>query len=139
MLEYVLGIDFGTKRIGLAIAQTLTKQANALIVIANNKQLWNELKAIIDEWQIKKIVVGLPLDMEGAEQEITRQVKNFGNRLNNQFKLPVCYVDERLSSYEAERQFQQQRAANLSKAKNKNKIDAMAAQIILQSWLNQLH
>jgi putative Holliday junction resolvase len=137
MLEYVLGIDFGTKRIGLAIAQTLTRQANPLHVIANNKQLWNELKTVIKEWQIKKIIIGLPLDMEGQEQEITRQVKNFGNKVNNQFKLPVFFVDERLSSFEAERQFQQQRADNLSKAKNKNKIDAMAAKIILQSWLNQ--
>lgn len=136
MPEYVLGIDFGTKRIGLAVAQTLTRQANPLKVLNNNQQFWQELQQIIEEWQIKQLIVGLPLDMDGEEQEVTRQVKNFGKKLKHQFDLPIIYVDERLSSFEAERQFQQQRAAGASKAKNKQNIDAMAAQIILQSWLD---
>lgn len=136
MPEYVLGIDFGTKRIGLALAQTLTRQANALKVLNNNQQLWQDLQSIIKEWQIKKLIVGLPLDMDGEEQEVTRQVKNFAKKLKHQFELPVYFVDERLSSYEAERQFQLQRAAGASRAKDKQKIDAMAAQVILQSWLD---
>ncbi len=136
MPEYVLGIDFGTKRIGLAVAQTLTRQANPLKVLNNNQQFWQELQQIIAEWQIKQLIVGLPLDMDGEEQEVTRQVKNFGKKLKHQFDLPIIYVDERLSSFEAERQFQLQRAAGASKAKNKQNIDAMAAQIILQSWLD---
>lgn len=136
MPEYVLGIDFGNKRIGLAVAQTLTRQATPLKVLHNNPQFWHELLQIIDEWQIKQLILGLPLDMDGEEQEITRQVKNFGKKLESRFKLPVVFVDERLSSFAAERQFQQQRAAGSSKAKDRNKIDAMAAQIILQSWLD---
>lgn len=136
MPEYVLGIDFGTKRIGLAVAQTLTRQANPLKVLNNNQQFWQEFQQIIAEWQIKQLIVGLPLDMDGEEQEVTRQVKNFGKKLKHQFDLPIIYVDERLSSFEAERQFQLQRAAGASKAKDKQKIDAMAAQIILQSWLD---
>lgn len=136
MPEYVLGIDFGTKRIGLAVAQTFTRQANPLKVLNNNQQFWQELQQIIAEWQIKQLIVGLPLDMDGEEQEVTRQVKNFGKKLKHQFDLPIIYVDERLSSFEAERQFQLQRAAGASKAKNKQNIDAMAAQIILQSWLD---
>ncbi|MCB1584603.1 MAG: Holliday junction resolvase RuvX, partial [Xanthomonadales bacterium] len=127
----------GTKRIGLAIAQTLTCQANPLKVLPNNQAFWPELRKTIKEWQIKKIIIGLPLNMDGEEQEITRQVKNFGKKVTKEYGLPVFFNDERLSSFEAERHFQQQRAEKLSKAKNKHQIDAVAAQIILQSWLDQ--
>ncbi len=137
MPEYILGIDFGQKRIGLAIGQTLTCIANPLNVINNNKSFWLELGSAIDEWNIKKIIIGLPLDMNGEEQEITRQVKNFSNKVKQRTQLPVHLVDERLSSYAAERQFAEQRAAQLSKAKDKSQIDALAAQVILQSWFDQ--
>jgi len=136
MLKYILGIDFGNKRIGLALAQTLTRSATALSTLPNNSEFLSELKKIISEWQVSGIVIGLPLDMEGAEQEITRQVKNFGKKVFKHTQIPVEYIDERLTSFEAERQFQSQRAGQLSKAKHKSKIDAIAAQIILQSWLD---
>jgi putative Holliday junction resolvase len=138
MPEFILGVDFGQKRIGLALGQTMTQSARALSTVANNQQLWHELAAVIKEWQISQIVIGLPLDMDGEEQEITRQVKNFAKKLQQQFELPINYIDERLTSYEAERQFKTQRANQLAKAKHKSQIDAMAAQIILQSWLDQL-
>ena len=138
MPEFILGVDFGQKRIGLALGQTMTQSARALSTVANNQQLWHELAAVIKEWQISQIVIGLPLDMDGEEQEITRQVKNFAKKLQQQFELPINYIDERLTSYEAERQFKTQRANKLAKAKHKSQIDAMAAQIILQSWLDQL-
>lgn len=136
MPEYILGVDFGNKRIGLSLAQTLTRSATALTTIPNNPEFWPELNKIISEWQVSRVVIGLPLDLDGEEQEITRQVKNFGKKVNKKTKLKVDYMDERLTSFEAERQFQNQRAGQLSKAKHKSKIDAIAAQIILQSWLD---
>lgn len=137
MPEYILGIDFGQKRIGLAVGQTLSHTANPLKVLANNKSLWTALQTEIDEWNITQIVLGLPLDMNGEEQEITRQVKNFSKKIINHTQLPVHLVDERLSSYEAERNFAMSRSASLSKAKDKSQIDALAAQVILQSWFDQ--
>ncbi|MGJ8663345.1 MAG: Holliday junction resolvase RuvX [Marinicella sp.] len=137
MPDFILGVDFGQKRIGLAVGQTLTRVANRLNTLPNNKQFWPDLKNVISEWNISQIIIGLPLDMAGEEQEITRQVKNFAKKVKQQTELPVHFIDERLTSYEAERQFQSQRQANLSKAKGKSQIDAMAAQIILQSWLDQ--
>ncbi len=137
MPEFILGIDFGSKRIGLAVGQTLTQVANPLSTLKNNPQFWHELKHIITEWNIGQIVIGLPLDMDGEEQEITRQVKNFSKKVKHHTQLPVHWVDERLTSFAAERQFKDQRASQLSKAKHKSQIDAMAAQIILQSWLDQ--
>lgn len=137
MPEFVLGIDFGNKRIGLAVGQTLTRVANPLKTINNNLGFWPQLNKLITEWNISQIIIGLPLDMAGKEQEITRQVKNFSNKVKSECRLPVHWVDERLTSYAAERQFKSNRSANLAKAKDKSQIDAMAAQIILQSWLDQ--
>ncbi len=138
MHDYVLGIDFGSHRVGVAVGQTLSRQARALRTLSNNKNLFDALSALIDEWQIKQLVVGLPLAMDGSEQEITRRVKNFSTKLTKHSGLPVHLVDERLTSFEAERQFQQRREMQLSKAKNKDQIDALAAQVILQSWFDQL-
>ncbi|MCW8870045.1 MAG: Holliday junction resolvase RuvX [Proteobacteria bacterium] len=137
MPETVLGIDFGQKRIGLAIGQSFTANANPLKVIGNNKDTLNQLQQVIKEWQINRVVVGLPLTMDGEEQTITRQVKNFAKKLRHTSGLPVEFCDERLSSYEAERGFQQQRQQQTRKAKHKNNLDAEAAAIILQSWFNQ--
>ncbi len=137
--QFVIGIDFGQKRIGLAIGQTLTRTANPLTTINNDGTLWHHINQHISEWNASDIVLGLPLDMSGEEQEITRQVKNFGKKITQKTKLPIHFVDERLTSYAAERQFKESREANLSKAKDKAKIDAMAAQMILQSWFDQQH
>jgi len=137
--QFILGIDFGQKRIGLAVGQTLTRIANPLSTVKNDGAFWHTLQTQIKEWNIEQIIIGLPLQMSGEEQEITRQVKNFSKKIKRETQLPVHYVDERLTSFEAERQFKDSRQANLSKAKDKAQIDAMAAQIILQSWLDQQH
>lgn len=137
MPEFILGVDFGSHRIGLAVGQTLTRVANPLTTLANNGGFFTELDKLIKEWHISQIVIGYPTTMDGEEQEVTRQVKNFTKRVKHHTGLAVHWVDERLTSHEAERQFKNQRAAQLTKAKNKAQIDAMAAQIILQSWLDQ--
>ncbi len=135
--QFILGIDFGQKRIGLAVGQTLTRIANPLLTVQNDGGFWQQLSKHIAEWNINQIVIGLPLDMSGEDQEITRQVRNFSKKIQRETKLPVHLVDERLTSFAAERQFKEQRQAKLSKAKDKSQIDAMAAQIILQSWFDQ--
>ncbi len=137
MPEVALGIDYGSKRIGLAMGQTMTQTARPLQVLTNNKGTMEQLLSIIKEWRITQLIIGLPLDMDGEEQEITRQTRNFANKLQHQSQLPVTFVDERLTSYEAERQFQHMRATQQAKAKDKRQMDAVAAQIILQSWLDQ--
>lgn len=139
MPNTVLGIDYGLKRIGLAIGQSFTASANPLKVIGNNKDTLNQINQIIQEWNIDLIVMGLPLTMAGEEQLITRQVKNFATKLRHKTQQPVEFCDERLSSYEAERGFQQQRQHKTRKAKHKHNLDAEAAAIILQSWFDQHH
>ena len=137
MPEYILGIDYGSKRIGLAIGQNLTGSASPLCVITNNNNLWQKLTDILKEWQIRHIIVGLPLNKDGSDQKFTVMTRNFAEQLQQKLSVEVGLHDERYSSFAAERAFQEQRAAGQKKSKDKDQIDAMAAQIILQSWLDE--
>ncbi len=130
----LLAFDFGTRRIGVAVGQTLTASVRPLTTLAyrDHKPDWECISTLIREWQPDRLVVGLPLHMDGSEQEMTRLARRFGNQLKGRYNLPVDMVDERLTSEEAERVMQQR------DKKNRNtKIDALAAQLILESWLAQ--
>ncbi len=129
----VLGFDFGTKFIGVAVGQELTGSATPLGSIKAKDGIPNQeqLKKFFDEWQPDLIVVGLPLNMDGSNQSVTFAAKKFGNRLANQFKLPVEFQDERLTTADAkERLFERGGYKNLGK----DNIDAESARLIIESY-----
>ena len=131
----LLGFDFGSKRIGVAIGQTLTASARPLVTLNNRDGApdWQAIGALIEQWQPVALVVGLPLNMDGSEHEMTRAARRFGNRLAGRYNLPVHHVDERLTSIEAE-----ERLSEMGKRDyDKGEIDRLAAQSILQTWLEQ--
>ncbi len=132
----LLGFDFGTRRIGIAVAQEVTAEARPLTTLAavRHKPDWDSISALIEEWQPDLLVVGLPLHMDGSEQDMSRAARRFANQLNGRYRLPVELVDERLTSDEAENQL---RDNKLSRFQDKAQIDMIAAQLILQSWMNQ--
>jgi putative Holliday junction resolvase len=132
--KVLLGFDFGTKRIGVAVGQTLTGSARPLTTLKSNNMQpdWERIGRLIDEWNPDALVVGIPLHLDGSEQELTRLAKRFGNRLSGRYNLPVLHVDERLSSYEAELELGNQNAKY-----DKAEIDMVSAQLILQSWFEQ--
>ena len=126
-----LCFDFGTKRIGIAVGQELTRTATALITLdsPDGGPDWAGISKLIEEWQPDALVVGLPLYLDGNESESARLARRFGNRLAGRYNLPVFTADERLSSSEAE-------AILASQGRyEKADIDKLAAQLILQSWL----
>jgi len=129
----ILGFDFGTKRIGIAIGQEVTATANPLITISavKHKPDWESISKIIKEWQPDLFVVGLPVHMDGSEQPMTQAAKRFSNQLNGRYQIPVALMDERLSSDEAESILKEQ-----SGFTDKAQIDMMSAQLILQSWMS---
>jgi putative Holliday junction resolvase len=133
----LLGFDFGTRRIGVALGQEITGTARPLTTLRspNGAVDWAAISRIIDEWRPDALVVGIPLHMDGSEQEMTRAARRFGNRLNGRYNLPVFTVDERLTSDEAERLLRDSGRG----AGDKEAVDAMAAQLILQAWLEQQH
>jgi len=133
--QTLLGFDFGEKRIGIAVGQSLTGSVTPLTTLSAIRQKpdWAGIEALIKEWQPDRLIVGLPLHMDGSEQDMTQRAKRFGNQLKGRYNLPVEWMDERLSSDEAERILQQRGA----KRSDKKDIDKLAAALILQSWLDQ--
>lgn len=126
-----LGFDFGQKRIGVAVGQSLTATAHPLTQINTND--WGALKKIIDEWQPKAFIVGLPLNMDDTPSTISKAAQTFAHELEQRYTLPVHLCDERLSSREAIERLQE-----MGKTKpSKEEINSMAAAVILESWLHK--
>jgi len=132
--EILLGFDFGTKRIGVAIGQNITKTARPLGMVKaiDGKPSWMEIAKFVKKWQPDAFVVGIPLNMDGTEQAITISAKQFALELAERFKLPVFQMDERLTSVEARANVFEEGGY---KALKKTSVDSVAAQLILQNWL----
>ena len=135
-LRTFLGFDFGMKNIGVAVGQELTKTANPLTVIKAREGIpdWDQIKTLLDQWNPQLLVVGLPLNMDGSEQEMTAAARRFGNRLNGRFHIPVDWQDERLTTFEA---LDQLGIRSKMQSNKREDVDRISAQLILQSWLNQ--
>lgn len=133
-LRLLLGFDYGTKQIGVAVGQVITGQARELCVLKaqNGVPDWQKVEALIKEWQPDAIVVGLPLNMDGSKSEMSERAEKFARRLNGRFNLPVHTHDERLTTFEAkgERMAQGQRGGYRD-----NPVDALAAALLLEGWL----
>lgn len=135
----VLGFDYGSRLIGVAVGNRLTGTARPLGTVGNggNGPAWERIDAWIREWQPEALVVGLPLTLEGEEQKASRAARAFANALAKRCSAPLHLVDERRSSIEAARRFAQRRAAGLAKKKHAADIDAVAAEVITETWLAQ--
>jgi putative Holliday junction resolvase len=125
MVDIVFGFDFGIKRIGIAMGNTLTGQAQPLAVVSalDNATRFARIGVLIAEWKPARLVVGEPLHPDGAEHEMTLRCRRFANQLHGRFGLPVELVDERYSSA-------------VIPAKRGEIIDAKAAAIILQQYFD---
>jgi putative Holliday junction resolvase len=132
----LLAFDFGHRRIGVAVGQTITGTANALAVVPVSSQPdWQAITAIIKEWNPVAVVVGLPLAADGSDTGISKGARRFGRQLQGRYGTPVFYEDERLTSFSAEQRFVGSREQGEMRRKDAVLKDAMAAQIILESWL----
>lgn len=130
----ILGLDIGARRIGIAVSDPLGFTAQGLETLhrKNKKYDFQFLYRIIKQYEIKEIVVGLPLRMSGAEGTQAEKVQAFAEDLRKHFKLPVHLWDERLTSAEANRLL---RETDLSIEKRGQAVDRMAAILILQGWM----
>ena len=133
----VMAFDFGEKRIGVATGETMLKNAHALITIETEvtEMRFVEIGKLVTEWRPSLLIVGLPTHMDGTAHALTNLSKKFAQRLEGRFNLPVMMVDERLSSAEAAQQLSD---AGVYAREQKTMIDAVAAQVILQSYFDHL-
>jgi putative Holliday junction resolvase len=140
--ETLLAFDFGMKRIGVAVGELRLGSARALQTISAeaNDQRFSVIEKLIAEWQPTRLLVGQPLNDDGSPHEMTARCERFANQLRGRFSLPVEHVDERFSSVEADLELRNpdatpSRQRRLSWQERKAKVDAEAARIILQSWM----
>ncbi len=131
----LLGFDFGTKRIGVALGQELLQAARPLTtIVRKNKQAdWQAIGTQIDEWQPQALVVGVPVQEDDSEQKMTRLARKFCNQLRGRFNLEVYEAEERFSSIAAEMAIRERRSQGAKKGSLG--VDAVAAVEILESWL----
>ena len=124
-IETIFAFDFGVKRIGVAMGNTMIRQAEPVKVISaiDNATRFADIEALLDEWKPARLVVGLPMHPDGAEHEMTARARKFANQLHGRFNLPVELVDERYSSV-------------VISAKRGEVIDDRAAAIILQQYFD---
>lgn len=132
----MLAFDFGLKRIGVALGETLLGQARALTTLREeaNAPRFAAIAELIRQWQPATLVVGLPLNADGTEHDMTARARRFANQLSGRFNLPVVLVDERFSSVEAESRLKS-RGGHWTDTRAA--VDETAAQIILQSYFDE--
>jgi putative holliday junction resolvase len=135
--ETILAFDFGEKRIGVAVGNTVSGEARPLTTlhVESNQDRLAEVSKLVSEWQPARFVVGEPSHEDGRPHEVAHLAHKFGNRLRENFRLPVEYVNEFLSSVEAERLLAERGIRGIAQ---KEHLDAVAAQVILQNYLDEV-
>lgn len=128
-----IAFDFGMKSIGCAVGQSITGTAQALPAFKAQDGIpnWDAIAKCLQEWKPDVVVVGLPLNMDGTEQELTLRAKKFANRLNGRFGVKVVLQDERLTTTEARSEIFERGGF---RALKKGKVDGISACLILESW-----
>ncbi|WP_026958262.1 Holliday junction resolvase RuvX [Aliagarivorans taiwanensis] len=131
----VIGFDFGTTSIGVAVGNEVsgTAQPLAALKAQDGAPSWQLVEQLLDKWQPDLLVIGLPLNMDGTEQEVTQRAKRFANRLHGRFGYPIELQDERLTTVDAkERLFE----LGGYRALDKGAVDSVSAVLIVESWFN---
>ncbi|AGF49322.1 putative holliday junction resolvase [Candidatus Kinetoplastibacterium galatii TCC219] len=125
--EVILSFDFGIKKIGVALGNTLTFESRPLEIIRSEKNSvrFDRIDFLLREWGVDHVIIGLPLNKDGSDQEMTSRCRRFANQIKGRFNVKVDFIDERYSSIEAQ--------ALLSK--NDILEDAVAAAVILKDYL----
>lgn len=129
-----LGFDFGLKRIGVAVGQSVTRSANPLPMLQVKEGVpdWGAVESLIQAWQPQGLVVGVPVALDDAPLSVTEAAKAFAETLRQRFNIPVHEADERLTTVEARAQIFEQGGY---KALQDTEIDSTAAKLILETWL----
>lgn len=136
MIKTLLAFDYGTKNIGVASGQTITRSASSQPALKAKDGIpdWNQIEKLLKDWQPDLVLVGLPLNMDGSESELSARARKFANRLHGRFGVKVDLVDERLSSFAAKGEVMERGG---SRDYKHNPIDSIAARVILESWFER--
>ena len=130
----LLGFDFGTRSIGVAIGQEITGSAQPLRALKANDGVpnWDEIQKLLAEWQPDRVIVGLPLNMDGTEQPLTQRARKFAGRIHGRFGVVVELQDERLTTTDARARLFERGGF---RALEKGMVDGISALLILEAWM----
>lgn len=131
----LLAFDYGLKNIGVAYGQSITGTANELPPLAARDGIpnWDQIAKLITEWRPQRLLVGLPLNMDDSESELSQRARKFANRLHGRFGLPVELYDERLTTRLAKEEARERgHKGNYATTP----VDSIAARLLLESWFN---
>lgn len=131
-----LGFDYGARFIGVAVGRTPGNRCEALDTVraTQGRPDWIHITRLIQEWQASQLVVGVPLNMDGSECDMTARARRFGNQLQGRYNLPVHWADERLTSSHVKHMLA---AAGMRGTRHKSVLDKISARLILQAFLDQ--
>ncbi len=131
-----LAFDYGTKKIGVAVGQSITQTASPLAIIPAQDGIpdWSTIEKLIEEWQPGAFIIGMPFNMDGSENKMTLRAQKFLQRLSGRFNVPCYSIDERLSSREAKDIRKDMAEAHGKPYKDRDPIDSISAQLILENW-----
>ena len=133
----VIAFDFGLKRTGVAVGNTLTGSATpeSTLIAKDEQPDWQGISKLIEDWRPSQIVVGLPIELDGTENPLKKRIDRFCNQLNGRYNLPVDQENEQFTSLEAADRLKQLRQSGRKKKVKKEEVDKIAASIILESWM----
>lgn len=136
MIKTLLAFDYGTKNIGVASGQTITHSANSLAPLKAKDGIpdWTQIEKLLAEWKPDLVLVGLPLNMDESESELSARARKFANRIHGRFGVKVEMVDERLTSFEAKGEVMSRGG---SRDYKHNPVDSIAARLILEGWFER--
>ena len=153
MAELIMSFDFGLRRIGVAVGQRITGTATPLGIVGavDGVPDWTQLEKLIKDWQPAKLIVGLPLNMDNSENDMSHRAARFAGKLSGRFGIPVETMDERLSTFEVRQAGATAKKegtagkkgatgkirASRKKVTPRKRVDDLAAVVILESWLRQ--
>jgi putative Holliday junction resolvase len=134
MIKTLLAFDYGTKNIGVATGQTITSSANSLPPLKAKDGVpdWNHIEKLMADWKPDLVLVGLPLNMDDSESELSTRARKFANRIHGRFGVKINMMDERLTTFEAKGEVMRRRG---SRDYKNNPVDSIAARLILEGWL----
>ena len=135
-ISTILGFDFGLRKIGVALGQTITQSARPLAILQAKAGVpdWSSIDRLIDEWQPQILVVGIPFDLDATNEHITKAAEAFAEAIEQRYSVPLHRVDERLSSRAAHDLLDSQPD---KKRRHTDQIDDIAAMLIVETWMRE--
>jgi len=138
-MSTVIAFDFGLKRTGVAVGNTVTGSATPECTLCSHNEQpdWDSITRLLETWQPRQLVVGLPVELDGSENPLKKRIERFCHQLNGRYQLPVATENEQFTSIEAAQRLKQLRQSGRKQKVTKDEVDKIAASIILENWMQR--